>query len=43
MRWARKNNGAPGIDEVTFEVIETQGVEAFLERIRDELIGRAFT
>ncbi|HXI91344.1 MAG TPA: group II intron reverse transcriptase/maturase [Blastocatellia bacterium] len=39
---ARKNNGAPGIDGVTFEVIETQGVEAFLERIRDELIGRAY-
>jgi RNA-directed DNA polymerase len=39
---ARKNNGAPGIDGVTFEVIEAQGVEAFLERIRDELIGRAY-
>lgn len=39
---ARKNNGAPGIDGVTFEVIEAQGVETFLERIRDELIGRAY-
>ncbi|TDN63052.1 group II intron reverse transcriptase/maturase [Paraburkholderia sp. BL10I2N1] len=39
---ARRNNGAPGIDGVTFEVIEAQGVEAFLERIRDELIGRAY-
>ncbi|MFC7634111.1 group II intron reverse transcriptase/maturase [Paraburkholderia humisilvae] len=39
---ARKNNGAPGIDGVTFEVIETQGVEAFLEWIRNELIGRAY-
>ncbi|MFP4895758.1 group II intron reverse transcriptase/maturase [Paraburkholderia sp. EG304] len=39
---ARKNNGAPGIDGVTFEVIEAQGVEAFLERIRDELIGRTY-
>ncbi|CAD6560974.1 hypothetical protein LMG28727_07299 [Paraburkholderia kirstenboschensis] len=39
---ARKNNGAPGIDGVTFEVIDAQGVEAFLERRRDELIGRAY-
>ena len=34
---ARKNNGAPGIDGVTFEDIEKAGVEAFLERIRDDL------
>src|ERR1700757_4045865 len=39
---ARKNNGAPGIDGVTFEVIETQGVEKFLEQIRDELIERTY-
>ncbi|MCY1232657.1 group II intron reverse transcriptase/maturase [compost metagenome] len=40
---ARKNNGAPGIDGVTFEVIEAQGVEAFLEQIQGELIERAYT
>ena len=34
---AKKNNGAPGIDGVTFEAIEAQGVEALLEQIRDEL------
>ena len=39
---ARKNNGAPGIDGVTFEVIEAQGVEKFLEQIRDELIERSY-
>jgi group II intron reverse transcriptase/maturase len=39
---ARKNNGAPGIDGVTFEAIEAQGVEAFLEQIQGELIGRTY-
>ena len=34
---AKENNGAPGIDGVTFEDIEKAGVEAFLERIRDDL------
>jgi RNA-directed DNA polymerase len=39
---ARKNNGAPGIDGVTFEAIEAQDVEAFLEQIRNELVGRTY-
>jgi RNA-directed DNA polymerase len=39
---ARKNNGAPGIDGVTFVVIEAQGVEKFLEQIHDELIDRTY-
>ena len=34
---AKKNDGAPGIDGVTFEAIEVKGVEAFLEDIRNEL------
>ena len=38
---AKENNGAPGIDGVTFEAIEAQGVEAFLEQIRDELVTRS--
>src|SRR3981189_3196499 len=36
---AKKNDGAPGIDGVTFEAIEAQGVEALLEQLRDELTG----
>ena len=39
---ARKNNGASGIDGVTFEVIEKQDVEAFLEQIQSELVERAY-
>jgi|HubBroStandDraft_1064217.scaffolds.fasta_scaffold66198_1 RNA-directed DNA polymerase len=35
---AKKNNGAPGIDGLTFEAIEVGGVEDFLKQIRDELI-----
>jgi RNA-directed DNA polymerase len=36
---AKKNNGAPGIDGVTFEAIEAGGVEIFLEQLRDELVN----
>ena len=39
---ARGNNGAPGIDGVTFEAIEAQGVEDFLARIQDELLVRTY-
>jgi len=35
---AKKNDGAPGIDGVTFEAIEESGKDSFLERIRAELI-----
>jgi RNA-directed DNA polymerase len=35
---ARKNNGAPGIDGVTFAAIEQSGVEGFLAQIRSELV-----
>jgi RNA-directed DNA polymerase len=39
---AKQNDGAPGIDGVTFEAIEARGVEALLEQLRDELIGRTY-
>jgi len=35
---AKSNNGAPGIDGVTFAVIEQRGVEGILEQIRNELV-----
>jgi RNA-directed DNA polymerase len=34
---AQHNDGAPGIDGVTFEAIEAEGVEGFLDRLREEL------
>jgi RNA-directed DNA polymerase len=30
---AKENDGAPGIDGVTFEAIEAEGVEPFLDRL----------
>jgi RNA-directed DNA polymerase len=39
---AKKNNGAPGIDGVTFAAIEESGPEAFLKQIRDELVANTY-
>src|SRR6202040_4424320 len=39
---AKSNDGAPGIDGVTFEAIEESGVESFLRQIRDELVTNAY-
>ena len=41
-RLAKANNGAPGIDGVTFEAIEASGVDVFLQQIRDELVSRTY-
>jgi RNA-directed DNA polymerase len=38
-RLAKKNNGTPGIDGVTFEDIEEKGVQVFLEQIAEELVS----
>src|SRR5580704_17456692 len=37
-RMAKANDGAPGIDGVTFEAIEEGGVEGFLRQIQEELV-----
>ena len=39
---AEKNDGSPGIDGVTFEDIEQEGVERFLAQIRDELVSGTY-
>src|ERR1700728_3041184 len=39
---ARSNNGAPGIDGVTFEAIEESGAESFLTQIREELVTNTY-
>jgi RNA-directed DNA polymerase len=39
---AKQDNGAPGIDGVTFAAIEEAGVEGFLAQLRDELVSRTY-
>jgi RNA-directed DNA polymerase len=41
-RLAKQNNGAPGIDGVTFEAIEAEGLEAWLQPLRIELLGQSY-
>jgi RNA-directed DNA polymerase len=41
-RRARQNNGAPGIDGITFEMIEEAGVEPFLACIQEELLSETY-
>src|SRR6516165_347063 len=41
-RMAKENDGAPGVDGVTFEAIEESGVEKFLAQIRDELVSNTY-
>ena len=41
-RMARSNNGAPGIDGVTFEAIDESGPEGFLKQIREELVSHTY-
>ena len=39
---AKQNNGAPGVDGVTFQAIEAEGREKFLEQLREELVQRRY-
>src|ERR1039458_4617971 len=41
-RMAKKNDGAPGIDGVTFEAIEEGGEESFLQQIQGELVSKTY-
>ena len=41
-RLAKANKGAPGIDGKSFEDVEQEGLEGFLEEIRQELLGRTY-
>ena len=39
---AKKNNGAPGVDGVTFAAIEAAGVEGFLVELQAALVTRTY-
>src|SRR2546428_12966171 len=39
---AKSNDGAPGIDGVTFEAIEESGVEGYLKQIQGELVTNTY-
>ena len=39
---AKQNDGAPGTDGVTFEAIEVDGVERFLNQLREELVQQGY-
>jgi RNA-directed DNA polymerase len=41
-RLAKQNDGAPGIDGVTFEAIEANGLEASLQQLRTELLEHTY-
>jgi len=41
-KMAKTNNGAPGIDGVTFEAIQKSGLDDFLTKIADELVSGTY-
>jgi RNA-directed DNA polymerase len=41
-RLARANAGAPGVDGMTFDQIEAQGLEAWLAGLREDLVSKRY-
>ena len=41
-RLTRANDGKPGVDDVTFEQIEEQGLEAWLAGLREDLVAKIY-
>ncbi len=41
-KFAKQNKGSPGVDGITFEMIEESGVEQFLENIQEELKNQTY-
>ena len=41
-RLAKANDGAPGVDGVTFAAVEAEGEEVFLDQLRKELVERTY-
>jgi RNA-directed DNA polymerase len=41
-RLAKKNDGAPGIDGVTFEAVEAEGADLFIDGLHKELVERTY-
>src|ERR1700756_2319737 len=41
-RLAKANDGAPGMDGVTFAAVEAEGVEGFLDQLHKELVERTY-
>jgi len=41
-RMAKANDGAAGIDGVTFQAVEAEGTEPFLDQLREELVQKTY-
>jgi RNA-directed DNA polymerase len=41
-RLAKQNDGAPGVDGVTFEAVEAEGLDAWLQQLRAEMLGCSY-
>lgn len=39
---AKRNDGAPGLDGVTFKDIEHDGIDSFIKQIHEELVSRTY-